>query len=326
MSEISVLIITHGREELLSKCLSSLRELKAPFNLILVARGQALSPEILNLAREVSLEVLTHATAEKVTPGFARNEGLKLVQTPWVFLIDDDAYLLSGYGDILAPLIANEKVDVLGGPDTPAPKMTAFSQALAITLASPFCTGTTFARHRPLGKNLIPANEEKLTSCNLWIRMKSLNGIEFPEDFKRGEEVQLLHQMDISGARMFYHPKMKVGHFRRKNLWDLFRPTFYAGYYRSKILKQGQFTGGEVFWLPSIFILLHLLIFLSPEMFLELVKIYLGMILAVSLGLSSKSGKPWLFPVVGLLHYFIVASFGLGFLYERIKALVSNAS
>ncbi len=319
MAEVSVLIITHGREELLSKCLGSLRELEAPFNLILIANGLKLSEEVLNLSHSLSSQVMTEFSPEKLTPGKARNLGLSLVTTPWVYLIDDDAYLIPHYGQIAGPLFQNAKVDVFGGPDAPAPKMTLFAQSLAIALSSPFCTGTTFARHRSLGNRLVAADEQKLTSCNLWIRMSALGEIRFPEDYKRGEEVLLLNQLDNSGASMFYHPKLKVGHFRRKNFWHLLRPSFDGGFYRSRILKEGKFVGAEVFWLPSVFVVLHLTYFFSPESFWEMTKIYAGTILAVSLGLSSKAGKPWLFCIVALLHYFIVTTFGLGFLYERIK-------
>jgi hypothetical protein len=236
-----------------------------------------------------------------------------------VHLLDDDAYWPTGYAELAADLIKDDSVDLVGGPDFPAAGMGPVALALALALSSPFCTGTTFARHRSLGNRKVAADEEKLTSCNLWVRKAALEGISFPEDFLRGEETVFLQVLKARGARLCYDPRLRVGHHRRRSISALARPAFLSGFYRSRVLRLKLSSGGEVFWLPSVFVLLHLLALVHWSGFVELGKIYLGLTLSVSLGLAVKGRKPWLFPLVAFLHWYIVVSYGLGFLAERMR-------
>ncbi|MFL5783357.1 MAG: glycosyltransferase [Bacteriovoracaceae bacterium] len=311
----SVLIITHGREELLLKCLDSLRA-APPFELVLFANGLPLSHKILDYLSSYPGIVRKEESPIQLSPGAARNKALTMVTTEWVHLIDDDSYWQNGYWQTVSQFLSNEKIDVLGGPDGPAAPMSYFQESVSIALSSPLCTGVTFARHQSLGKTIVSATEEKLTSCNLWIRSTLIKAHPFPEDFSRAEETWLLQGLERAGARMFYHPLMKVGHYRRKNLFSLVRPTLGAGFWRSRLIRKhgGR---GAMFWMPSIFVLLHLLIFANPLLVFELAKVYVVMILAVSMGLSSKRNRFWHFPLVALLHYVIVFLYGTGFLLER---------
>jgi glycosyltransferase involved in cell wall biosynthesis len=286
-----------------------------------VANGLKLSQATKEKLKALNNDVSIIDSEVQLTPGKARNLGLESVKHPWVYFIDDDAYLLPGYWDEALPLLKDEKIDVIGGPDAMAPGMNNFSEALSITLASPFCTGLTFSRHHPLGHRVMMADEEKLTSCNLWIRTKILGIHPFPEDFIRAEETVVLLNLSSLGARMYYHPKMRVAHFRRKTLKELFRPTFLAGYYRSRSMKTSKSVGSEVFWLPSVFAILHFTLFFAPSSFFVLTRLYLGIIGCVSIGLGFRAQRILLAPLILFLHWFIVFSYGTGFLYERIRRI-----
>jgi GT2 family glycosyltransferase len=293
------------------------------WQLILVANGLALSQELQDFARSLSGDVEILNLPHKELPGKARNLALEKVRHEWIFFIDDDAYLLPRYFEIVQPLLENEKIEVLGGPDAPAKSMDRFSEALALTLSSPFCTGSTYARHRPKGSDLQPASEEILTSCNLWLRRRLIEEVKFPETYLRTEETSLLLELKRRGARMFYHPKMSVGHHRRKTFSSLLRPTFYAGFYRSQVMRDQRLGVGK-FWLPMIFVLLHLSLFFHPVLFLLLARIYLGIIVMMSLNLASRRRKLSLFLEITLLHYFIVFIYGVGFLVHRLGWHGSN--
>lgn len=321
MVSFSVLIITHGREELLWKCLDSLLPPVAEWQLIILANGQKLSDQTLEKLKSFKAKVTMLESETVMTPGRARNMALSHVEHPWVYFLDDDAYVLPGYWEMASPLLKDPKIDVVGGPDSMAPGMNKFSEALAITLASPFCTGLTFSRHHSLGNRVMMADEEKLTSCNLWIRHSVLGENPFPEDFLRAEETVVLLNLSRLGARMYYHPKLRVAHFRRKKLSDLWHPTFLAGFYRSRSMKVSPSAGSEIFWLPSVFVLLHFSILLSPTLFWTLAQLYISVIACVSVGLGIKAERIVLAPVILFLHYFIVFSYGVGFLYEKIRRI-----
>ncbi len=315
MVSFSVLIITHGREELLIKCLESLRP-ATPFELILFANGLPLSENVTTYLENYPAQVKLAESKTQLTPGASRNRCVELVTKEWVYLIDDDSYWYPGYWKTVQLYLGNQEMDVLGGPDGPADNVSYFQESVSIALSSPLCTGVTFARHQGLGKTLVSATEEKLTSCNLWIKTALMRKYPFPEDYKRAEETVFLQELQKHRHTMFYHPGIRVGHFRRKNLQALLKPTVGARYWRSRLLRQSD-GGGQMFWLPSIFVILHLIIFFNFKLFLELGQLYFAMILPVSMGISSRRKRFWHFPLVAFLHYMIVFLYGTGFLLER---------
>ena len=319
MFSFSVIIVTHGRTELLIKCLDSLNFPDANWQLILIANGEELAPEVHEKASALTPNLLVLHTEIQLSPGKARNVGISEATGEWIFFLDDDAALTNGYWEVAKDLLSDGKIDILGGPDSPAKGMSALSLSLALTLSSPFCTGVTSARHKSVGKNLIPADEEKLTSCNLWVRKSSLQGIGFPEDYFRAEETIFLQKLKKAGVGMYYHPRLKVTHTRRSKLTQLFRPTFYAGYYRSKLMRAKLKKNNEAFWLPGIFVLLHLIIFLDQEVFWYLARMYGSIIVFVSIGLAMQAKRFYLFPLISFLHYFVVFMYGVGFLTERFS-------
>lgn len=315
MVSLSVLIITHGREELLLKCLESLRP-AAPFELVLFANGLPLTDNLKSYLSSYPGVVKLSGSDVQLTPGASRNLAGQLVTGEWVHLIDDDSYWMPGYWENVKNLLHDKTIEVLGGPDGSASPVSYFQESVSITLSSPLCTGVTFARHKPLGRTMVSATEQKLTSCNLWLRSELLKKYPFPEDFRRAEETVFLLAIEKNQHRMFYHPLLKVGHFRRKNLRSLLRPTLAAGYWRSRLLRTTK-GKGRVFWLPAIFVLLHVTVLFDPGLFGELAKVYSVMVLTVSMGLSSRKNRFWHFPLVAVLHYMIVFFYGAGFLLER---------
>ncbi len=319
MVSFSIIIVTHDREKLLSKCLDSLRQVQSNWQLVLVANGKELSQEILDKTSSISNNVTILKTESQLTPGKARNLAIDSCQNDWIYFLDDDAYVLPGYWDILFPLLEETKIDVLGGPDRAATGMNFIGESLALALSSPLCSGTTFTRHKSLGKKLIEANEEKLTSCNLWIRRSALGALRFPEDFLRAEETVLLQNLHLDGKKMFYHPKLIVGHHRRDKLKQILRPSFLAGLYRSKTMKMVPKSSNSIFWLPSVFVLMHTIYFLDPFIFWYFARMYVGLILFMSLAITSKERRMVLFPAVAFLHYLIVFLYGIGFLFEKVR-------
>lgn len=318
MVSFSVIIVTHGREDLLMKCLDSLRPEGVTWQLILVANGKKLREDILTKANSLSSELTIIETDSLLRPGKARNLAMEKVTGEWIYFIDDDAFVLPGYWQTVIPFLSDTNIDVLGGPDSPANGMNKFSYSLALALSSPFCTGTTFFRHKPYGSKLQYADEEKLTSCNLWVRTSALKGADFPEDYIRAEENLFLQKLKANGSHLFYHPKLMVAHFRRTKIAQLWRPTFYAGYSRSRLMKEKLKKGNEAFWLPSFFVILHSLILIEPMTFWYLARMYAGIVIFASIAICMRVNRIGLFPLVSFFHYYVVFIYGVGFLAERL--------
>lgn len=300
------------------KCLDSLTPAGMDWQLILLCNGETLSDELLTKARSLTHSFTLIPSEEKLTPGRARNLAMESVEGEWIFFLDDDAYVLPGYWELANILMKEPKVDVFGGPDAPAKGMNSLATALALALTSPFCTGTTFARHKPQGKKLQYSDEDRLTSCNLWVKKSVITSFRFPEMYKRAEEILFLQILKKDGKTLFYHPALRVAHHRRDKLKDLWRPTFFAGYFRSRLMKEKVRKGNDAFWMPALFVALHFLIFLDPMSFWYLARMYVSIILFVSLGLAMQAKRFWLFPLIAFFHYFIVFVYGTGFITERL--------
>lgn len=319
MGQITVIIITQGRLKLLMKCLESLKQFPEESEIILVSNGETLASEARLFLEQNFKNHKILESGEVFAAGKARNWALSLAApSDWVFLIDDDAYLPQNYWTTAMKYLGQKEVDVLGGPDITPRDMGYFAKSVAITLMSPFCTGLTFSRHYPLGKKIQFATEENLTSAQLWIRRKILDDIQFPESFRRGEESYFLKELSDKNVGMFYHPQLKLFHYRRENLWQIVKINFLGGFFRSQMMRQKSGFSGS-YYLPSLFVLMHFLVFYDLGMFFELVKIYTLLIGCISLGISQRQREFMTFPLVFFLHYIIVVSYGVGFLKGRLN-------
>lgn len=306
MSRFTVLIISQGNEELLRKCIDSVRPNLADGELLIVGNGAPVPASCREGARIIE-------STERLTPGAARNLGLQHITTEWVFFCGEATSVRASSWKFLAEFLENPKVDGVGGP-------LRGKSAMSIALSSPFCTGTTFSRYRGLGGKAVLADEEKLTIQNLWLRRSALDAHRFPEDYLHGEELLLLQELRRQGGQFLYHPKLVSFYQSQEGVRDF----FWEGFYRSRLMKLSLSVGQEAFWLPAVFVLLQLALFLHPASFLALAELYWGIILFVSLGLCVRERRIWLFPYVAILHYIIVLFYGLGFLVERFKFFPSK--
>lgn len=317
MVSLSIIIVTQGREELLLKCLDSLRPDIPECQIVLLSNGKELTTEFIAKVQSL-VPHFTYLNSEiPLSPGKACNMAIEATEGEWLYFLDEDAYVLPGYWQLVLPLLEEAKVDVLGGPVVPAKGMDALSLSLSLAMSSPFCSGMTFYRHKSFGNKLLVADEEKLTISNLWVRKKCLSEFHFSENYTQSEETILLQKLKKTGVGLYYHPKLKVARFRLTKLKEIWRPTFYAGFYRSKVMREKIEKGREAFWLPSVFVILHLVYFLDPMSFWYLARMYVSIILFVSLGLAVRAKRFWLFPLIGFLHYYVVLIYGVGFLVER---------
>ncbi|WP_408096966.1 glycosyltransferase family 2 protein [Peredibacter sp. HCB2-198] len=318
MPSLSIIIISQGSDERLLKCLDALQVPEMQWQLILHIHGKPLTAAVRAKAESLTSSVLILENPEHLNSGKAKNIALNEAEGEWVCFLNEDATLARGYWDILRPLLSESKIEVLGGIDVMASGMSALSRAQGIALSSPFCAGTTFVRHQASGSKLQEGNEEKISQTHIWVRRSVIGNTRFPENYKRGDEVLFLQELKKKGVGMYYQPRLKVYLFRAQRFSEIFRSTFYAGYYRSKIMREKLTPSAGVFWLPAVFVLLHAMILLDLHTFISLARLYLAIVTFVSLALASRAKSTWLFPIVAILHYFIVLIFGVGFLTERL--------
>ena len=313
---ISVLIITRRRTALLQKCLAAIAAQSDTCQVIVVVNGpDAETQDWLASAQVPGLEWMV--LPEPLAPGAARNAGLERVRGEWTFLLDDDAVITPGY---LARFHSEaEKLpeaDVIGGPDAAPPESKGLPYAVSLTLASPFCTGATFRRHRSKGQRATPASEIELTSCNLWVKSHWWRqGLRFPVDYRRGEETVLLKELQDRGARLWWLPNLVVWHTRRDEWQALLRASWGGGFHRARVLQEQG--GPRWFWLSALFVLLHFTVLAMPPLFIFLAACWLVMVGSVAFMLCQEARTLHLWPLVVVLHWALPFSYGVGFLQRQ---------
>lgn len=314
---VSVLIITWKRTALLQKCLESLAHWAdlTSLQVVVVVNGSDAATENWLTEWAATRPWLEFSVQTALSPGAARNAGMTRLSGDWCFFIDDDAAVPSTYlNEFLKLQQLHPQVEVWGGPDAPElHPPTPLADAVGIALSSPLCTGPTVSRHHPDGHEARPADERWLTSCNLWVKSKWLSGIQYPEENRRGEETVFLQRLAEAGATTWYAPTLQVWHARRSEWKPIARASFWGGYWRSRNCKEAS--GSGVFWLPAVFVLLHLL--LLTDWGVPLAVIWCAGVMPVALRKADHK-PPGVWGRVVILHWLIPFSYGLGFLSERI--------
>jgi hypothetical protein len=293
---ITVIISVSGDESELIRCINSLESLR-PFQLIL--SGTTVGQLVLERAHELASEVIYEQKVVSFEQGIPKASG------EWILFLSSRITLSSHYREECHKFLLDKDVQIAGGPMLSAKGMNGKAMAWAIAMSSPLCSGPTFARYKSLGKRRVRTDDEKLSLEHLWVRRSILQNKILPE---RPELSEL-----VKWGTAFYFPSLIV-----YKLWQrLFSAPLVDAYHAG---RERALRPGEVFWLPSIFVLLHLLLWADPVSFWSLGQLYLAIIISVSIGLSVRYKKIWLFPMVAFLHYTIVFSYGVGFLRGKFPA------
>ena len=317
MVSYTVIIISEGRFDQLAKCLESLKGKAENWQLIVACIGHELSADMLQRIKVPKHDVLYFL--DPVTNAQARNRALELAEGEWIHFLDEEASWDKDYFETIEPCLGESKMEIIGGPDLPRRGVGIFSHAIALSLSSPFCSGPTFPRYRSLGEKITRSDEEKLSAGNIWIRKYLLTDKPFPEEYNQGEMTHLLQRLKLAGHTISYHPRLIVTSIRSAHFLSLRKKIFQKGFERSLLIREKLASGAIVFTLPTLFVMLHLFLLLHPALIWPLYKLYLLLTMVVSVGLSFRARRPWIFPLVFFFHYFIVWEYGWGFLYERIS-------
>jgi succinoglycan biosynthesis protein ExoA len=330
---VSILVVTHNRLGLLEKMITSvLREIgDLSFELLVVINGSdegtesALARKFLN---HPSLKVLS---IEKVTPGAARNAGIRELNGKYICFLDDDLEVPPGYFRVAEEtLLHKSQVDVFGGPDRTPPQSSRFSNCVGVVLTSRLATWQTRFRHASLGEKNSNASETQLILCNMWAKrtLFSQDGFQFEPDLIRNEENYLLFNLKKAQKSIVYIPSLYVFHHRRPNLEGVARQSFRAGYSRMKSFFMAPDSFELVYSMPSFFVLYLLLLPLSPH-FVAAAPLALYVLLCtcqcLRLGLLHQMMRS--FFTLFSIHVAINICYGMGFAFcvlEHLRNFVQN--
>jgi len=262
---IKVVIVTQQRCHEVERCLNSLVQaidLSPPTHQILLhvlINGPDLetTKQLADIAQSrTDIHILSSPTTLK--PGLARNTVLKNILadtnsgSDWVLFLDDDAYIAPNFFRVFAQELQNQPSAVLmGGPNVTPPDSSLFQYLNGAILASVWGTLHIKARYCPTGLTRI-AREADLSSCVLFVRIHILRAIQFPADYRTGEETLLLTQiLKQWGPDCYYSPALSVFHDRRRTVKDYAKQIFGYGAGRARVIHSG-YRVSLLHYLPSL--------------------------------------------------------------------------
>lgn len=252
-------------------------------------------------------------------PSENRNRGIKKAKGKIIAFIDDDAVVDKNILKNAEEFFKNHKdVDVVGGPQLTPPDDSFFAKATGEALSSFFGSYKMNARYKTGTLNL-DANEDYLTSANLFVRRKVFNKINgFDPLLFPGEDPELITRMKQNGIKVAYSPSIIVYHRRRSNYISFFKQIFKYGQVRVIKEKINKRSLSLIFLLPSLFTMYFILLiplYIMHEFFLIPFLVYTFAALLFSFFPAIRINPLY----IGLLPFIFLSlhvSYGLGMLHS----------
>jgi len=328
---ITIIILTHHRIELLKLCLQSIEnQLEHPFNIEIKAlvNGEDEDSRAFLKNWKTSKNKFEYKLLDKALPvGEARNILINSATGKYLCFIDDDVEIPQNYFQTAAKYIDKyPDADVFGGPDQSKCIKSDFQLILSAVMKSYFAMGPTRARHFK-EKKITKGTEINLILCNLWMKKELFEkGFAFPKDYIRNEENILLAEIEKANHKMLYLPDLFVYHERKHDFKKLIRVTYLSGMYRMIGFFDQKNTFHFIFLIPILFIALLIsgLVY-SGELFLVMIGAYFLVIgiLSFKICIQLKKISRFYYAVLFYMIYNFIYPIGLirGGLYKLRKKL-----
>lgn len=320
MKEISILIITYNRVNLLKRCLESIMKGSLPeeYELIVVINGY--DKDTLQFFEKFSSDYqnLKFFPIQRTTKGGARNVAIKHAQGQILYFLDDDVIVDKDiFKEALRKFNHYPQIEIIGGPNLTPNSSSLFQRCSGYLLSSIF--GAAKMRHRYI---ILPddrlVDDNSLILCNLAMRKKVLDQekILFNERTVGNEENLLLQQLRSKGYKILYSPRLIVYHHRRKTIGGFCEQFFRYGRGRMQMTMLLPRSFPIFVALPSLFLIyLISLLFFHNLFYLFPLFTYLSLDLAFSFFISIKNENIIAFPLLFILFPLGHISYGLGFLW-----------
>jgi mycofactocin glycosyltransferase len=218
LGEVAVVIPAYGRDDLLARCLQTVRQ--AGLDVVVVDDG---SPDAEAVSRVVAVygaRLIRHDVNQG--PAAARNSGLAATTAPIVAFIDSDCTVAPGWLEALVPLFDDLRV-----------------AAVAPRVRPEIASKSLLSRHEDARSALDMGLRRRLVrpgaalgflpSATMLLRREALQGKGFDPDMRVGEDVDLVWRLAEAGWHLRYEPTITVRHAARLQPWDWARRRYDYG-------------------------------------------------------------------------------------------------
>lgn len=194
-AEVSIIVITHNRCELLEKCIQSLLSQKTdiPYEVIVVDNDSSDSTKKIVEKYGIKYLFVSHELSRR-----PRNQGIKIAKGNIIAYIDDDAIADSNWIQNIFETISSGKADAVGG------KILSNSRGIA-SLAHHILEFGKFTNDNERILRNIP-------TVNAAYKMEIFNEEKFNEELFIGEDPDFNWRLTKKGYILKYNPKVIVYH------------------------------------------------------------------------------------------------------------------
>ncbi|MBI4386897.1 MAG: glycosyltransferase family 2 protein [Elusimicrobia bacterium] len=328
-AQLSFVVITYRRPELLMRCLESLDrargteavEVWAGFN------GFDASHAPLKAWIEERYPYMRVLELERVSRPAARNRVVKETCGRIICFLDDDTEIPEGFAERLVRKFERyPRVLAMGGPNIGPADAAPFERAVDFLLRSPWGAGPTRIRHRP-GETEQTLPGWCFTLSNLAVRREVFerHGLFFSEDCASAEENLLLFRIEGVGGALLYASDLYVFHRRRGRLGAFCLQAFTSGRGRGQITRSAPGTFQYFVLIPvawSFYLAGLFWLWRTPHILVPLlVYTVCGGVECVRLAYARKDPRAALWvPLLGFSgHVAYAAGVAAGFFQSRVR-------
>lgn len=315
MENVSVVIVTKGRSNLLERLLLSIKDQNQTSEIIVIQNDSSLR-DYERVRQKFSKVFWINQCFS--TPGLARNHGANLAKGNWILFLDDDVTLPENFFDKATTFLSEipKSSSFFGGPDQGGPEVSFLEKSLSLALTSPMATAHTRLRHSKKGVGIRKGDESNLILCNLWVKKELFisKKVAFRPSFFRNEENVFISDALEMGFQGQYNPELYVYHKRKVRPDLLAKALISSGKHRVKSMVLSFNLRKLIFLIPGFWVLYLLLLSTfnqNPTFFYPLI-FYIIFSFVASLWIARRN--PISIGFVLLYQIFINFFYGIGIL------------
>ncbi|GAO28660.1 glycosyltransferase [Geofilum rubicundum] len=253
MPTFSIIIPVYNRPDELKELLDSVAgQICRDFEVIIVEDGSEMKSEQLTFQYKQQFHI-NYLYQTNQGPGPARNTGAQQAKGRWLIFLDSDCILPNDYLNIISQEVDCEEFDCFGGPDRPHPDFNTIQKAIGYAMSSVLTTGGI----RGAKENLDIFYPR---SYNLGVRNSVFNSLKGFTNMRFGEDLDFSMRLLKKGYSTRLIKKAFVFHKRRNNFRSFFKQVYNSGIARINLEIRHKGTLKPVHWIPSLFVLGHILI------------------------------------------------------------------
>lgn len=248
MSQISIIIPVYNRPEEIDELLETLTlQSDNDFEIIVVEDGSKIDCKHIVDKYTDELQI-SYFVIPNSGAGQARNYGVRKSKGEFVVIVDSDCLLPGDYIKLIRQALAENDIDVFGGPDKAAESFTSVQKAINYSMTSFLTTGGIRGNKRKIGK-YYPR------SFNMGIRRAVFDALNGFAPIRLAEDTDFSIRVYKDGYKVALLPSVYVYHKRRSTFKTFYKQVHNFGTGRINLIKAYPECTKPEYFLPAIFLL-----------------------------------------------------------------------